>query len=318
MGILLLIRDELIGWLKTLDKPGREGDRQFYLEAWSGDSSFTADRIGRGTIHIPANRVSVIGTATPGALREYVRNAMTDGAGADGLMQRLQMLVWPDALPPFANVDREPNEEARNRTCAVFETLDALEPSRIGAVTSLDGSLPHFRFDDGGQDVFDGWRESIEERLRGELADLTALEAHVAKYRSLFPSLALVFHLIDGAANGTTERHVGEQHARLAGDWCQFLEAHARKLYADGGALGAAGCLAERIEEGEVKSGDTLRAIYRRGWAGLSSLNRLEAAARILEEANWLAVERATAHGPGRPGSPRIVLHPHFAARGQR
>src|SRR4030095_6451295 len=51
---LLLIRDELAGWLRTLEKPGREGDREFFLEAWNGVGDFYVDRIGRGTLHIPA------------------------------------------------------------------------------------------------------------------------------------------------------------------------------------------------------------------------------------------------------------------------
>jgi len=50
---MLVLRDELSGWLRALDKPGREGDREFYLEAWNGTGSYTVDRIGRGTIHIP-------------------------------------------------------------------------------------------------------------------------------------------------------------------------------------------------------------------------------------------------------------------------
>ena len=48
---LLLHRDELCGWLRSLDKQGREGDREFYLEAWNGTGSYTYDRIGRGTKH---------------------------------------------------------------------------------------------------------------------------------------------------------------------------------------------------------------------------------------------------------------------------
>jgi putative DNA primase/helicase len=63
---LLVLRDELSGWLRTLDKAGREGDRQFYLEAWNGTGSYTADRVGRGTIHIPALTLSLFGGIQPG------------------------------------------------------------------------------------------------------------------------------------------------------------------------------------------------------------------------------------------------------------
>ena len=45
---ILVVRDELTGWLAQLDKPGREGERAFCLQAWNGDTPFTLDRIGRG------------------------------------------------------------------------------------------------------------------------------------------------------------------------------------------------------------------------------------------------------------------------------
>ena len=51
---LLLVRDELIGWLRSFDRDGHEGDRAFFLEAWNGTNRFTYDRIGRGTVEIPA------------------------------------------------------------------------------------------------------------------------------------------------------------------------------------------------------------------------------------------------------------------------
>ena len=55
MGVLLF-RDELTGFFRNLDKHGRESDRAFYLECWNGDSGFTYDRIGRGTLHIETLR----------------------------------------------------------------------------------------------------------------------------------------------------------------------------------------------------------------------------------------------------------------------
>ncbi len=38
---LLVHRDELMGWLRTLEKQGHEGDRAFYTEAWGGHPPIT-------------------------------------------------------------------------------------------------------------------------------------------------------------------------------------------------------------------------------------------------------------------------------------
>ena len=41
---LLLIRDELIGWLRSFDRDGHEGDRKFFLEVWNETGRFTYER----------------------------------------------------------------------------------------------------------------------------------------------------------------------------------------------------------------------------------------------------------------------------------
>ena len=65
---VLVVRDELTGWLSQLDRAGREGERAFCLEAWNGNSGFTIDRIGRGTTCrcvLPINRRRYSTRATP-------------------------------------------------------------------------------------------------------------------------------------------------------------------------------------------------------------------------------------------------------------
>jgi len=117
---ILVHRDELSGWLRNLDKQGREGDRSFYLEAWNGTGSFDVDRIGRGSLHIPALCISILGSIQPGPLSSYVYQATQGEKGDDSLLQRFQLLVWPDPHPTWRNVDRWPGVEAKNRAYEVF------------------------------------------------------------------------------------------------------------------------------------------------------------------------------------------------------
>ena len=49
---LLLIRDELSGFLAHIEREEFASERAFYLEASNGAGRFTYDRIGRGTVHI--------------------------------------------------------------------------------------------------------------------------------------------------------------------------------------------------------------------------------------------------------------------------
>jgi hypothetical protein len=305
---ILVHRDELSGWLRNLDKQGREGDRSFYLEAWNGTGSFDVDRISRGSLHVPALCLSILGSIQPGPLSTYVYQATQGEKGDDGLLQRFQLLVWPDPSPSWRNVDRWPDTEAKNRAYEIFKRLDSLDPEDFGTGGHDEEGIPAVRFTDEAQEVFDRWRDELEDRLR--TAELPpALESHLAKYRSLMPSLALIFHLIeyvDGAGEGGA---VGLRCALQAAAWCEYLESHARRLYAsaENPAMEGARALLGRIRKGDVSDGDSSRSIYRRHWAKLSTPEEANGACGVLEEFGWLRVEAIKTSGRS---TTRLRLHP--------
>ena len=295
---LLLCRDELSGLLRSLDKVGREGDREFYLEAWNGSGNFTYDRIGRGTLHIPALCLSVFGTIQPGKLHAYISGALKGGMGDDGLLQRLQLAVWPDFRGEWRNVDRWPDSEARQRAYDLFAKLDQLEPEQVGGQANHDGPSA-IRFDPAAQELFDEWRGDLEMRLRSrDMEAMPSFESHLAKYRSLMPSLALILHLMDvvsGIANGA----VSLDAAQKAAAWTDFLEGHAKKIYAAeiNTDLAAAHALSDKIIAGAVADQDPVRAIYRHHWTGLAEPSQVWPAIKILTDLNHVRVESVDTSG---------------------
>ena len=304
---LLVSRDELAGWLSNLERPGHEGDREFYLEAWNGTGSYTVDRIGRGTVHIDALTLSILGGIQPGKLERYLDEAIAGGGGADGLLQRFQLVVWPDRVGAFVNIDRWPDGEAKRRAYAVFEALDNLDTAKLG-LDAQEGDILALRFSDDAQELFDEWREELEHRLRSEeLSHKPAFESHLSKYRSLMPALALVFHLVaivDGAPPGP----VSLDAARRAAAWCEYLEAHAVKLYSKeiSAHLIAAKALLEKINDGGIKDGTTVRDIYRKEWEGLDSKEIVMKGLEVLAEHHYIRTEEESTGG--RPTS-KIRLH---------
>lgn len=274
----LLVRDELSGFLATLDKPGREGERQFFLEAWNGCNPFTVDRISRGTIYVPALCLSVVGGIQPGRLRQYLADAVKDGPGNDGLFQRFQVVVWPDYPKTWTLVDRPADQRAAERVAQVYERLAEL---------SADAPL-RCKFADEGQELFYAWWSELERTIRG--GDLhPALAAHLAKYRSLLPSLALLFELADTEHLGVVET-VSLDHAAQAAAWCDYLETHARRIYGSlvSPELHAARQLADKIVNGKLPAEFSTRNVYLRGWSGLSTPEEARAALRILEDSGWI------------------------------
>ena len=291
---VLIFRDELTGFLRQMDREGHEQDRAFYLEAWNGTGRFTYDRIGRGTVDIEACCVSLLGGIQPGPLAAYLENMAHGGAGDDGLIQRLQLLVWPDVSSAWANVDRGSDSAARASSENLFLRLSKLTP---GAKGEQDG-IPFLRFDSTAQDVFDEWRTELETRLRsGRLHP--ALESHLAKYRSLVPSIALLCHLAD---IGTGPVNAVSLERALA--WAEYLESHARRVYdaVIRGDLCAARSLGEHIQAGDLTSPFALRDVYRPGWSSVSTRDAAAAAIGVLLDLTWLRAEGIkTGPAGGRP-----------------
>lgn len=286
---VLLFRDELTGWLRSLDRDGHEGDRAFYLESWTGARPFTYDRIGRGTVFIKSCTVSMLGGIQPGPLRDYVSSALKGGAGDDGLLQRFQMVVWPDVAHEWRNVDRWPDTEAKGAVWRIVERMAALDFHHD------EDEIPFVRFGPEAQDVFDTWRERLEHRLRNE-AMPAVLEAHMGKFRSLVPSLALIFHLIDEALGMAPIR---AEHVTRAIAWAEYLETHARRVYSQAldPGMAAAIALSERLES--LPDLFSARDIYRNCWAGLNREATDQALTVLLEFGHVIVIEddRST----GRP-----------------
>ena len=291
-------RDELVGLLRSLEREGQEGARAFYLEAWNGNGRYTYDRIGRGTIDIDCAIVSVIGSIQPGPLAAYLRGALANGADADGLMQRFQLAVWPDISRKWRNVDRRPGTAARQRAFQVYVRLDSLQPAEVGAEADsveADG-IAFLRFAPEAQVLFDEWRTGLEHRLRcGD--EHPAMVSHLAKYRSLIPSLALLIHLADEGIGP-----VGLEAIQRAIGWGAYLESHARRIYAPalGPDVAAARTLGRKLLDGEVSDGFALRDVYRKGWAGLSRQEEAAAAVDLLADFDWLTTTREPTAGRPR------------------
>jgi putative DNA primase/helicase len=193
---LLVSYDELAGWLGEMEKQGREGSRAFYLAAWEGTGDHYVDRVQRGSNYIPAVCLSVIGGIQPDRLRRHIDEAMSGGSGGDGMLQRFQMMIFIDHLGEWKAPDAWPASSAREMAYQVFQALDEMDLSFLG--THDDDEIPYMRFAPDAQVIADQWRDELEQRLRGDaLKEAPAFEAHLGKYRSLMPNLALIFHLLD-------------------------------------------------------------------------------------------------------------------------
>lgn len=283
---LFLQLDELTSWLASLDKPGREDARSFFLTCWSvsGDAVYTMDRVGRGTVTAKVC-LSLLGGIQPDMLTNYL-GSLSD---SDGLLQRLQVLVWPESVP-YKRVDRAPNEDALQKVEGAFQKL-----------LDIDAEAPlQFKFDTRAQHAFNDWRDKLEAKLSSGKLLSAALVSHLSKYRSLMPALALLFELID-RKKSSNDFTVSLEHTRQSMAFCSYLESHAKKVYwhlaGKHTSEDAAYDLSKHIAKGVFGAKFKLRDVYRKHWRGLGTPAAAKSACDALVDAGWLRSKEVTEYG---------------------
>lgn len=289
---LLLVKDELVGHLETLRQDGQESARAFYLEAWNGTNSYKIDRIIRGSSEIQRLAVWILGGIQPSKLDEYVRQATLGGASDDGLLQRFQLIVWPDASSDWKIVDRRANKKAAKIAARALVSLRTLDPKVAGATSEGEQNPAFLHFTTDAQTHYNAYWERMELSIRGDKMH-PALESHFAKYPRLLAALALVIHLVDGGTGPVTSSAV-----QRAWRWIVYLKTHAKRVYASvtNPAAASAHALAAKIASGKLNSGFSAREVERKGWAKLSTGQEVHSAIAWLIDANWLmAVQERTA-----------------------
>jgi hypothetical protein len=113
-----------------------------------------------------------------------------------------------------------------------------------------------------------------------------AFESHLAKYRKLVPSIALINHLADGGTGPIPAPALARSLA-LA----EYLEKHARRVYGAGPAseASAAKLILARIRKGDLQDGFTMRDIRRKQWSGLTTDEQIRPALDMLADFDWIA-----------------------------
>jgi hypothetical protein len=306
---ILVYRDEIVGLLASWEKDGRESDRAFYLESYNGNAAFDYDRIARGHIHIPNLCASLLGGIQPDKLAKYLRMT-TKSLDNDGLFQRFQLLVYPDR-PRWEWRDAAAEPSARDQVYEVFDRLANFKPTAWGAAPKGEyDKFDAFLFSNEAQDIFIRWSAELNhEKIEKE--DDPVIEQHLAKYESLFCSLALIFHLIDCAAHGI-RGPVSKDSAIRAAAWCDYLESHARRCYGlvrDAG-LRAAQMLARKLERGILRTGFTAYDIRRHQWSGLQESDEVELAIDWLKNSGWIRPLPPAPHPQGGRPTTRYEVHP--------
>ena len=283
---IFIFRDELNGFLMKMKKDGHDEDEDFHNEGWAGDGSYTLDRIGRGTVRSELICESIFGTIQPTRIIPHIRQTKSDTKNS-GFIQRFQIMLYPDS-DNWEYIDKSPNNAAARRAFNCFKQIANIDFRDLEGCITEDNKIPYMRFSEEAQELFIAWLHELQEKLSNP-DDSPVIREHFGKYRSLMPSLALQFHLID-IADGMSSGPVSLSAAQMAADWCEYLESHSRRIYgmAEDITARAAGSLAKKILAGKLDDSFKAWEVRRKGWELLTEKDVVKGALIELVEAGWL------------------------------
>ncbi|WP_134682438.1 DUF3987 domain-containing protein [Paracoccus ravus] len=287
----LQMRDELAGWLLTMEARNGGSDRAFWLEAYGG-RSFTVERLGRPPLTVGRLAIGALGGIQPDRLNDLLTKASDDG-----LLARF-LPIWPGRVPV-----KQPERFASDAVAdAAMERLTAMQMP-----LSEDGEpRPWFvPFGSDAQAMMNDWRATCAEWESGVDGLLLSF---IGKLPGLAARLSLVLAAIGHAFDGEpdpVQRPIGQAELGRA---CHFIESYAlpmaRRAYG-AASLPQSERAARRLvgligEKGWERF--TAREVRRMQRAGLAGMAEINSALSVLEEADLIrAVTDAAAPSGGRP-----------------
>jgi len=294
---LLLVRDELSGLLSKLAKEEYQTDRAFYLECFDGDATYKVDRIMRGTIIIENCTLSLIGGIQPSKLAPLIRGAV-NGISDDGLIQRLQLAVWPDQIKDWQWRDKKPDEPAWQAYKASFTKLHNYKPLNMA-----------HHFNDEAQQLFISWMEEIQLKARNEDTP-SIMSSYLLKLPKSITAIALIFHIITSSKNDSSaevSNNVSVEATSMALDWADYLISHANRIYSWANNLSIE--IAKLIYKRRKKLPVPFKArdITNTGWSGMGSTKDIYEALELLVDHNYLTEQQPVIGASG--GRPSRVFY---------
>lgn len=274
---LLTVRDEMSGLFSMLDRDEKAVDRAFYLQMFNGNQSYSYDRISRESVNIPHCIGSILGGIQPAKLKKYLIPTPS-GNNDDGLLQRIQLIAYPDAIISTGK-DKLPDIKAKSRLTRVFEYFSDLPETP-------DNELPEvLNFTPEAQEIFYKWEDENIDKAQKEKCP--AMESHLSKYPAFISSLALIIHLSDKQQITP----VNDESLLKAIGLVEYFESHARRIYAMAkNPDHSARSLASKLSS--LPTPFTLNDFKNKDWSGLKTSEDRKEALRVLNERGYIAEEK--------------------------
>ena len=287
---LLQFRDELTGWLKSLDADYDTNARTLILELWKGAICYEKARVGDGEIHIPSGTLSIIGGIQPSKLQKYVAEAYSFD-NSDGFLQRF-LFIYPD----IGKRPKKPTESdyyALQKGFAVANDVfkKIAEYDFKGKVIGANGDRFHgVKFTKEAQTEVDEWKDDTEAEAERLQIEDEAFSSYLIKSPKNCFAVALIFHCLENINQSIFPDEIAAATALKAITFIETLKTHAQRVFALGEnqIFALASSLIGKIKKGDLKQGFTGREVMRKQWSGLKSKDTVQDVLGLLADYGYL------------------------------
>ncbi len=310
----LQFRDELTGWMKSLEADYDLNARAFFLELWKGAIPYSIARKGDGETEIQSGTLSIIGGIQPSKLLRYISEAYSQD-NADGLPQRF-LFAYPDANKRSTNPTESEYHAMRDgfeRVNAICKTLADYDFK--GQVIAANGDHFHLlKFDRAAQSIINEWRDDIEAQAESLQVEDEPFSSYLYKLPKSCFAVALIFHCLEHINDAYFPDEISEATALKAIAYTEVLTSHAHRVFALGEnqIFSLAQTLLGKIRKGDLHQAFTAREVSRKQWSGLKTPDTIRDVLALLIDYGYL-LEQST-NGGGRPRV-RYFYHPSLTPK---
>ncbi|WP_159432707.1 DUF3987 domain-containing protein [Mesonia phycicola] len=156
---ILILKDELMGWINSFDSSKRGGEQQMYLELFNGNV-LTVDRVTKDPIRINASNVNILGGMQPQKLKEFASNHRVE----DGFIDRF-LFTLPSSLKPILFTGKTIPEDLENDYIKWINNL--LEVPELTITVNEECHLIHAKWQHHKAKVYfnDALENAIQKKL---------------------------------------------------------------------------------------------------------------------------------------------------------
>jgi len=283
---LLLARDELAGWLNSLDryanKSGSGSDESFYLSCYNAEPHTVDRRTGdRREINVAQAGLWIVGGIQP----QILQLALGTTRRQSGLLSRLLLVAPPPLTAKWS--EREVSPLTRRACHDVLDRLYELEPDADGEGRQ-ESRLVRLTAD--GKKAYVEWHDRhVEEALEKSDDEKAAW----SKFRETVARLALVFHEVRLAAGDAVDPDfVDVASVDRAIRLVEWQKHETRRVYR---------LLAESAEDRVVRQADERLTAFVAGQGGTVAVRDVIAGVRWVKDAETAesALQRLVDAGRG-------------------